>query len=148
MGTTGWYDRLDEMKALVDKYQIGFLYSPNFSLGVHLFLQVVEEAAKRYLAYSEYSVGGIELHHSEKKDAPSGTAKAIMEIIDKPCEFVSVRLGAIPGTHTVIFDSKADQITLQHEARSRESFAIGAVKAAEWLHGKKGFYTLEDMFTC
>lgn len=148
MGTTGWYNRLKEMKAIVDEHQIGFLYSPNFSLGVHLFLQTVEEAAKRYLSHSEYCVGGIEMHHAEKEDAPSGTAKSIMEKIGKPCAFTSVRLGTIPGTHTVIFDSKADQITLQHEARTREGFALGAVKAAEWLHGKKGFYTLEDMFAC
>ena len=148
MGTTGWYEKIDEVQTLVEKYQIGFIYSPNFSLGVQLFLKVVEDAAKRFLAYPEYSPGGYELHHEEKKDAPSGTAKALIKKIGKPMEFASIRCGSIPGTHTVIFDSKADQVTLTHEARSREGFALGAVRAAEWLDGKKGFFIMEDMFRC
>lgn len=148
MGTTGWYEQLPEVEKLVKQHAIGFLYAPNFSLGVQLFLQVVAEAAKRYLSHEEYSVGGYELHHAAKKDAPSGTAKALMERVGRPMEFAAIRCGSIPGTHTLIFDSKADTITLQHEARSREGFALGAVKAAEWLTGKKGFYTMEDMFSC
>ena len=148
MGTTGWYEALPEVKKLVERYQIGFLYSPNFSLGVLLFLQVVEEAARRFLPCGEYDVGGFEIHHRSKVDAPSGTAKAIVERIGKPVDFGSIRCGSIPGTHTVIFDSKADQVTLTHEARSREGFALGAVKAAEWLEGKTGFFTLEDLLKC
>ncbi|MCB1114499.1 MAG: dihydrodipicolinate reductase [Chlamydiia bacterium] len=147
MGTTGWYDKLPEVEKMVEEYQIGMLWAPNFSLGVNLFLQVVHEAAKRYLSYPEYKVAGIEWHHDQKKDAPSGTAIALQEAIEKPCEFASVRCGTIPGTHQILFDSEADLITLTHEARSREGFALGAVVAAEWLQDKKGLFTLKDTFS-
>lgn len=147
VGTTGWYDHLPEVEALVKKYQIGLLYAPNFSLGVNIFLQVVEEAAKRYLSYPDYKVAGVEWHHAEKKDAPSGTSLAIKKRIHAPCEIASIRCGTIPGTHQVLFDSEADLITLTHEARSREGFALGAVVAAEWLSNKKGLFTFEDTFT-
>lgn len=147
MGTTGWYDRLPEVQKIIEENQTSLLYSANFSLGVNLFLQIVEEAAKKFLAHSHYSVGGIEMHHSEKKDAPSGTALSIEKKVGKPVNFTSVRCGSIPGTHTLFFDSPVDVITLTHEARSREGFALGAVQAAEWLHGKKsGLYTMEDLF--
>lgn len=145
MGTTGWYDRLPEVEAIVKKYQIGLLYSANFSLGVNLFLQVVEEAAKKFLSF-DYNVAGIESHHHQKIDAPSGTALAIEKRVGVPVKFASVRCGSIPGKHELIFDSPVDQITLIHEARSREGFALGAVQAAEWLKGKTGLYTMEDMF--
>lgn len=146
MGTTGWQHQLPEVNKLVEKYQIGFLHSANFSLGVNLFMQVVEEAAKRFLAYPDYQVAGVEWHHSEKADAPSGTALALEKKVGRPVNFASVRCGSIPGKHELIFDSKADQITLIHEARSREGFALGAVRAAEWLKGKTGVYTMEDLF--
>lgn len=146
VGTTGWYDKLPEVEKLVAKYQIGLLWAPNFSLGVNLFLQVVKEAAARYLSHPEYKVAGVEWHHDQKKDAPSGTALALQKAIEKPCEFASVRLGTINGIHEVMFDSEADLITLRHEAKNRQGFALGAVKAAEWLYGKKGIYTLEDTF--
>jgi len=145
MGTTGWYERLPEVEALVKKYQIGLLYSPNFSLGVNLFLRIVEEAAKRLLPFN-YHVAGVEWHHKEKVDSPSGTALAIAKRTGVPVDFASVRCGSIPGKHELLFDSKVDQITLTHEARSREGFAMGAVQAAEWLQGKTGLYTMEDMF--
>lgn len=147
MGTTGWYEALPEIQQIVNRYQIGFLWSPNFSLGVNLFLQVVEEAARRYLAYPDYKAAGVEWHHDQKKDAPSGTALAIQKRIKGACPFASVRCGTLPGTHQVIFDSPADLITLTHEAKSREGFALGAVIAAEWLKGKKGCFTLEDTFS-
>lgn len=147
IGTTGWQQHLPEVEELVKEYQIGLLHSPNFSLGVNLFMQVVEEAAKKFLAYPDYQVGALELHHSEKKDAPSGTALSLAKKIGKPVEFASVRCGNFPGTHSIFFDSKADLITLTHEARSREGFALGAVRAAEWLQGKKGIYTMEDIFS-
>ena len=147
IGTTGWHEKLPQVKELVAHYQIGCLHSANFSLGVNLFLQVVEEAAKRFLAYPDYDAAISESHHQEKKDAPSGTALLLAKKMGKPVEIASVRCGHIPGTHTVLFDSQADLITLTHEARSREGFALGAVRAAEWLQGKKGLFTMEDIFS-
>jgi 4-hydroxy-tetrahydrodipicolinate reductase len=165
MGTTGWYDHLDRAKAIIHEHGIGFLYSPNFSLGINLFLQIVQEAALLMDPFKEYDIGGIEYHHNQKVDSPSGTAKEIANTIltqmhrkkkvlwETPSRalepdeihFASVRNGSIPGTHTVMFDSLADTITLTHQARNREGFASGAVCAAEWLKGKKGFFTIQDL---
>lgn len=183
VGTTGWYDSMDEVEALVKKYQTGLLYSPNFSVGVQLFLKLVAEAALLFDPFAEYDVGGYEAHHSGKADIPSGTAQHIgkellahmtrktrmvfgdEERVDKAgnskeIHFPSVRYGNVPGTHSVAFDSPADTITLTHTARSRESFAEGAVRAAEWLCGqgqkddrerdgkkarKEGLFTLEAL---
>lgn len=151
VGTTGWYEHLPDIKTLIEVKGTGFLYSPNFSIGIHLFMKIVSRAAELLNSHQEYDVGGCESHHNQKADAPSGTAKALTEILknyyDKAqnLQFSSIRCGHIPGTHTVLFDSPADSITLTHTARNREGFAQGAVCAAEWLHGKKGFYTLDDM---
>jgi 4-hydroxy-tetrahydrodipicolinate reductase len=165
MGTTGWYDHLDEVKALVEKSKIGFIYSPNFSVGVNLFVKMVGLAAAMINEFDEYDVGGIEMHHNEKVDSPSGTAKALAHEILKhfkrknsivyetvnrqinpnELQISSLRCGSIPGKHSIIFDSPSDSITLTHEARNREGFASGAVAAAEWLSGKTGFYTIQDM---
>lgn len=142
IGTTGWEKHLNEVKELVSKYQIGALYAPNFSIGVHLFLKLVKEAGH---LFANYSAAGLEIHHSEKKDAPSGTALALSEVLEKKPEFASIRLGNIPGTHTLYFDSIEDTITLTHTAKGREGFALGAIIAAEWLKTKKGFFTLEDI---
>lgn len=152
MGTTGWYEHIETVKAIVNESNIGFLYAANFSLGISLFLQIIEHAAKLIAPFDCYDVSGLEIHHNQKLDSPSGTA---LKIIDKlqthmphhksPIEFASVRVGAVPGTHTTLFDSPHDTITLTHTARSREGFASGAVTAAEWLHGKQGFFTLHDM---
>jgi 4-hydroxy-tetrahydrodipicolinate reductase len=145
MGTTGWYDHLDEAKSIVKKNNIGFIYSPNFSLGIQLFLQIVEAAAKIISPFKEYDASGVEYHHRQKVDNPSGTAKAIAEKFDHDLHFASVRCGSIPGTHTLIFDSPADTITFTHQARNREGFALGAIAAAEWILNKKGFYTFQEM---
>jgi 4-hydroxy-tetrahydrodipicolinate reductase len=165
MGTTGWYHHMDEVKKIIRETDIGFLYSPNFSLGVALFLEIVEQAASLISPFDTYDVGGYEVHHQQKVDSPSGTAKAIAErllanisrkkevvygaikekISPEHIHFSSLRMGSIPGTHTVTFDSPVDTITLTHTARNREGFAIGAISAAEWLHGKKGFFNLNDM---
>lgn len=142
IGTTGWDDNLDEVRALVEQYQIGALYSPNFSIGVHQFLKLVREAGK---FFPHYEVAGVEIHHSEKKDAPSGTARALADVLLQKPPFASIRLGKIPGTHTLYFDSIEDTITLTHTAKGREGFALGALRAAEWLETKKGFFTLEDI---
>jgi 4-hydroxy-tetrahydrodipicolinate reductase len=149
VGTTGWQDHLEEIKKTVDKYQIGFFHSPNFSIGVCLFMKLIEKASS-YL--KDYEVAGAEIHHKEKLDAPSGTALALTEIIKQnrshlsdDFSFSSTRVGSVPGTHSVIFDSPEDTITLTHQARNREGFAQGAVKAAVWLQGKKGIHTMDDL---
>lgn len=164
MGTTGWYDHIDEVKRIVDKAGTGFLYSPNFSLGVALFLEIIAQAAALIGPFDGYDIGGVEIHHSQKADSPSGTAKAIAKrllanlprkkevVFGQPkkansdeIHFTSMRYGSAPGTHSITFDSHADSITLTHTARNREGFAEGAVKAAEWLKDRKGFFTLDEM---
>lgn len=150
VGTTGWDDKLEEVEEIVKKNQIGVLYSPNFSVGMHLFLQIIAHASKMMNAFDEYDIAGIEYHHNQKEDSPSGTAIKLTETIKEHLErayrfnFSSVRCGSIPGTHTILFDSRCDTITMTHEARNREGFALGAVLAAEWLHGRKGLYTFAE----
>lgn len=167
IGTTGWYDQLSEVKKIVEKYQIGCVYSPNFSIGVHLFMQLVEEAAKLFGPFDQYDVAGFEMHHNQKTDCPSGTAKQLAEILlkhiprkkkvignidDRKIEadelhFPAVRVGNIPGTHQITFDSPADTITLTHTARNREGFARGAITAAELILDKKGLFHLQELLT-
>jgi len=165
VGTTGWYEKTDEAKRIVKKNNIGLIYASNFSIGVNVFFKLIENAAKIIDRINAYDVYGYELHHSKKADSPSGTAKSIGEIlirnikrknrllfdkIDRKIEpnelhFASVRAGSIPGTHVVGFDSSADTIELKHTARNREGFALGAVMAAQWINGRKGFYSIGDM---
>lgn len=154
VGTTGWYDHLPQVQEVVAKHRIGLIYAPNFSLGIHLFFKILEHAAALINSHAQYDVSGYEAHHRQKLDAPSGTAKAISEILLKniarlnkdDTAFTSLRCGSIPGTHAVIFDSPADTIELTHTARNRKGFAYGAVAAAEWLKGKKGLYSLDALF--
>lgn len=152
MGTTGWDADFDKVKQIVEMSNIGFLYSPNFSIGVALFHQILIETVELVAPFEAYDVSGIEIHHNKKADSPSGTALAITSSLNKhlipqkkKIQFSSVRVGATPGTHSVIFDSDSDTITLTHTARNRKGFAEGALTAAEWLIGKKGMFTLEDM---
>lgn len=150
VGTTGWYQHLPEVEKLVEKYQIGLLYSPNFSLGVNIYYEVLKYAAQLFQLFPEYDAAGIEYHHNQKKDSPSGMAGKISELLIQNMPrlshlpFSSVRCGHIVGIHQVLFDSPFDSITLSHEARSREGFASGAIYAAEWLKGKKGLFTFDD----
>ncbi len=150
IGTTGWHDSMDIVRSIVDENNIGALHSPNFSIGVHLFFQIVAHASKLINAFQEYDVAGIEYHHNSKKDAPSGTALEMAKVIETNMKRIdkvplsSVRCGSIPGIHTVLFDSFCDTLSITHEARSREGFALGAVLAAEWLKGKRGLYTFAD----
>ena len=150
VGTTGWYENLYLVEEIAKKHNIGILYAPNFSLGVHLLLNILSNAAALMNSFPEYDAAGFECHHNRKKDAPSGTAMAIASTMQSqmprinPFPFSSLRCGSTPGTHTVVFDSPHDTITITHSARTQEGFAIGAVKAAEWLLGKKGLYTLEN----
>ncbi|KAF3362961.1 hypothetical protein PHSC3_000495 [Chlamydiales bacterium STE3] len=165
VGTTGWENDYEKIQDLVTRYQIGFLYSPNFSIGVHLYLKTLNAAAALIANHDSYDVGGYEMHHQEKADSPSGTAKAITKtllnhfknkkaalfetshgkIAHDLLHFPSLRLGHHPGMHSVIFDSPYDSITVTHEAKNRKGFATGAIQSAEWLNGKKGFFTLEDI---
>ncbi|HET7259104.1 MAG TPA: dihydrodipicolinate reductase C-terminal domain-containing protein, partial [Candidatus Acidoferrum sp.] len=123
---------------------------PNFSVGVNLFLQTVARAAALFAKHPEYEAWAWEIHHSAKKDAPSGTLKKLAEEIRdagyaRPINLSSSRAGAIPGTHEIGFDSVDDTITLRHTARSREGFARGALQAARWLAGKHGFFEFKEI---
>ena len=151
VGTTGWHNNLEEAKETAIKNNIGLIYASNFSIGVNVFFRIIENAAKIMNNLDDYDVFGYELHHNKKLDSPSGTAKSIEQILvsnikrKKEVPFASVRAGSIPGTHVVGFDSSADTIELKHTARNREGFALGAIMAAEWINGKKGFYNIDDM---
>ena len=151
VGTTGWNERLDEVRNIVTDRDMGFIYASNFSIGVNIFFRIVENAAKIINKIDAYDVYGYELHHSKKLDSPSGTAKSIEKILinnikrKKEVHFASLRSGFIPGTHVVGFDSSTDTIELKHTARNREGFALGAIMAAEWINGRKGFFEINDM---
>lgn len=149
VGTTGWSDSLESVERWVTESGAGLFYASNFSLGINLFLKTVEHAADLFLKRANYQAAGVEIHHKQKLDSPSGTAIAIQDAIARASGntpiFSSVRCGSTPGTHTVYFDSPADTITLTHQARNREGFALGAITAAEWMLGRKGIYTMEDM---
>lgn len=149
VGTTGWEGDLEVAKKIAQEANIGLLYSPNFSIGVHLFIKLLKQTGMEMAKHPEYDIAGLEIHHKTKIDSPSGTAKTLSKVLykelNKNVPFSSVRCGDNPGTHTLIFDSPSDTITLTHSAKGRQAFAAGAIKAAEWLHGKKGFYTLEDI---
>ena len=165
MGTTGWYDKMEEIKKSVGD-KIGFIWSGNFSLGVNFFFRIVKNTSSIFNNFSSiYDVLSYELHHREKKDSPSGTALMIANIIkdnfkskEKICDekldraieknelhIGSVRGGYIPGTHTIMFDSIADTIELKHTVRNREGLASGAVLAADWIASKKGFFNIDDL---
>lgn len=148
VGTTGWYGEIAAVQQLVNQAGIGFVYGANFSVGVNLFFEVARAAAAAlHLGYSGHIT---EKHHVHKKDAPSGTAVAIRNVIQEaggpPLEISSIREGEIVGTHILELRSPSDALTLTHEAQSRRAFAEGAVRAAEWLRGRKGFYDFKDVF--
>jgi 4-hydroxy-tetrahydrodipicolinate reductase len=150
VGTTGWYAQLDRIKEFVRERGTGFLYAANFSVGVNLFLEIARSAAAS-LKY-DYSGQIFERHYAQKKDAPSGTAIAIQQVMHRasstaePLEITSFREGEVVGMHEVVLESSADRIYLCHDAKSRQGFAEGAVRAAEWLFGKKGFYDFKDVW--
>jgi 4-hydroxy-tetrahydrodipicolinate reductase len=164
VGTTGWYGKLEEMKAILKDGRIGLVYGSNFSIGAHLFFALVAAAAELCGPFPEYDILGWEVHHKRKKDSPSGTALSIAKIITSAhprkkkvvtekldrapaadeLHFASVRGGEVPGIHTVLMDSVYDTIELTHSARSRGGLAVGAVRAAEWIQGKKGLFEVSD----
>jgi 4-hydroxy-tetrahydrodipicolinate reductase len=148
VGTTGWYDQVPRLREMVLAAKTGFLYGSNFSIGVNLFFEIVATAA----AASKYDYSGqiFERHHAQKKDAPSGTAITIQNIArqcgGQELEIVSFREGDVVGMHEVTFDSPNDRIYLCHDAKSRRGFGEGAVRAAEWLAGKTGFFEFRDIW--
>jgi len=151
VGTTGWHGEVDRIRNLVESRGTGFVYAANFSVGVNLFLEVARAAAAALR--HDYSGQIFERHHVHKKDAPSGTAIAIQRVIGEASgqkkdhlEITSFREGEVVGMHEVVLESTADRIYLCHDAKSRQGFADGAVRAAEWLAGKKGFYDFKDVW--
>jgi len=166
-GTTGWLDKLDEVRKSVESANSALLWSSNFSIGVNLFYRIAWYAAELFNNFNDYDVGGFEAHHNKKLDSPSGTAKTLAEGVLSKIErknkivwetldrkpaadelhFPSLRMGHVPGTHSLFFDSQADTIEITHTARSREGFASGAVLAAQWLTLKErhGIFTIDDM---
>jgi len=150
VGTTGWHGELDRIRQLVESHGIGLVYATNFSVGVNLFFDVARAAAAALR--HEYSGQIFERHHAHKEDAPSGTAIAIQRVIQEASgkgehlEITSFREGDVVGMHEVVLDSSADKIYLCHDAKSRQGFADGAVRAAEWIAGKKGFYDFKDVW--
>jgi 4-hydroxy-tetrahydrodipicolinate reductase len=150
VGTTGWYKDIHRVRVLVEQHKTGFIYAANFSVGVNLFFDVARAAATALR--HDYSGQIFERHHAHKKDAPSGTAIAIQQVIREASghkenlEITSFREGDVVGLHEVVLESPADRIYLCHDAKSRRGFAEGAVRAAEWLAGKKGFYDFKDVW--
>lgn len=148
-GTTGWNSQEAEARKIIAQFDGALVYGANFSIGVNVFYKLVKHAAELFQKLDDYEPFIEEAHHSRKRDAPSGTALRIKEImaasVKKPIPISSTRAGNIPGTHRVGLDSAADQITLSHMARNREGFASGAVAAAKWIVGRKGIYEFSQV---
>ena len=166
IGTTGWYEQLPKVKQIVNKNKIGIVYGQNFSIGANIFFQIVDFASNLVNRFGGYDVFGLEVHHAGKKDSPSGTAKKLADVIMKQVptkkklvndplqrqitneelHFTSIRGGRNPGFHEITFDSPADQIKLSHQAHGRRGFALGAIMAAEFIKGKKGLHSFDELF--
>jgi 4-hydroxy-tetrahydrodipicolinate reductase len=151
IGTTGWANQKSKIEQIVQQSGIGLIHGANFSLGMNLFFEIVSHSAKMVGMIPQYDAYLSEEHHRAKKDAPSGTALNLLDIMrpnlsNPNLSIASIRAGFIPGTHTIGFDSEADTIVLEHRARSRQGFAEGAVLAARWIAGKKGFYDFRQVF--
>lgn len=163
VGTTGWYEHAEELKARCEKENHAFLWASNFSIGVNIFFKVNQELARWMNGYKDYEVGMEEIHHTGKVDAPSGTAislaNGIIEQLDRKNtwtlgksnnnEELSIeakRIDPVPGTHTILYESDIDSIEIKHTAKNRKGFAMGSVVAAEWLKDHKGWYEFKDVF--
>jgi 4-hydroxy-tetrahydrodipicolinate reductase len=148
VGTTGWHSELASVRKLVEQYRTGFLYGSNFSIGVNLFFQLVRDSTPAM--QHRYFPHIYERHHAHKKDAPSGTAATMQEILQgktgAEVEITSFREGEVVGMHELVLDSDNDTIYLCHDAKSRRGFAQGAVRGAEWLCGKNGFFEFKDVW--
>ncbi len=167
VGTTGWSGHLEDIRHQVEKAGTGLVYGANFSIGMSVFTHIVTEAVKAFDHFDNYDIFGLEMHHNQKADSPSGTALELSKIIMENCSrkastlfdtayrriephelhFASIRAGSIPGTHMVGFDSEADTIELVHRVRSRDGFAYGALQAAKWIVGRQGFYSFSQMIS-
>jgi 4-hydroxy-tetrahydrodipicolinate reductase len=150
IGTTGWQKEEEALRRDLAARPIGVVFAPNFALGVNFFITLVADAAARLAERPEFGAWIHELHHRAKRDAPSGTAIAIRAAMESagyglPIDVASTRAGSIPGTHTVGFDSPAETITLTHTARDRSGFARGALEAAKWVNGRRGWFTMRDV---
>jgi 4-hydroxy-tetrahydrodipicolinate reductase len=150
VGTTGWLDSMDRVRTAVEKGGAGLVWAANFSIGVNVFLRAVHETARLLSSEPAYGAWAWEIHHSTKKDAPSGTLLALLNEMrdagyERPIDASANRAGTHPGAHEIGFDSAADTITLRHTARSREGFARGALKAAQWIPGKKGVFEFKEI---
>jgi 4-hydroxy-tetrahydrodipicolinate reductase len=149
-GTTGWQEHADRVRTVIENTGTGVVWSANYSVGVSIFLQIVAQAAELLEGQTEYGAWAWEIHHAAKKDAPSGTLLALVQKMkergySRPIDASSSRAGSVPGTHEIGFDSSDDTITLRHVARNREGFARGALRAARWVAGKKGFYNFREI---
>ncbi|WP_127139346.1 4-hydroxy-tetrahydrodipicolinate reductase [Flagellimonas oceanensis] len=159
-GTTGWLDRFEEAIKICDEHKSAFIYASNFSLGVNIFFELNKHLAKMMGELDQYKVSMEEIHHTQKLDAPSGTAITLAEDIientsyqdwkldesgDKTISINSVREGMVPGTHSIAYKSSVDTIEIKHEAHNREGFALGAVIASEWIQGKTGVFSMKDV---
>lgn len=148
-GTTGWNSELEHVKKLVEGRNGAFVFGANFSVGVNLFYRIADFASELFAKFDDYETFIEERHHSRKKDAPSGTALKLKDVVSqyitKDFSVAATRAGNIPGTHIVGFDGTADTVELTHTARSREGFASGAILAAEWIVGKKGFWEFTEV---
>jgi 4-hydroxy-tetrahydrodipicolinate reductase len=149
VGTTGWYEQIDEVSAEVKRANGSMFWAPNFSIGVAMLGIVVGAGMAAVRRFGNYDVQITETHHAAKKDRPSGTAAALAELaarqLGRDVPVTSIRVGSVPGTHEVVIDGPFDQIRLVHEARDRRVFAEGAISAAEWLSGRKGVFTMKDL---
>jgi len=150
VGTTGWHDRLEEVRRIIDHAGAGMVYGANFSVGINLFYRLARAAAEIFAGFPMYDPYLTEAHHKFKIDAPSGTALEMKRRIqsqfkDREIPVASVRAGYIPGTHELGFDSEADTIVLRHTARSRQGLAEGALLAARWVVGKRGLFSFADI---
>ena len=163
VGTTGWYEEINDVRKIVEPAGIGYLFASNFSIGAHLYFDLVKHAAALVNTRADFDIMAYEWHHQNKKDSPSGTAHTLSDIIlsqierkdtlatdrldrlvkENELHFASIRGGHAPGLHRIIVDSEADTIELVHTARNRKGLGLGAVLAAEWLVGKKGFFDME-----
>jgi 4-hydroxy-tetrahydrodipicolinate reductase len=151
-GTTGWYEHLPQIRAEIGRAQTALLYAANFSLGVNLFFEIVARAAGLFAGHPEYQAWGWEIHHSAKKDSPSGTLKKLQAEMrtagfKQGITLSANRAGAHVGTHEIGFDSAADTITLRHSAKNREGYARGALQAARWIVGKNGVFEFREVLT-
>ena len=153
VGTSGWYDRLAEVEAIALENKVGIMYSANFSIGMNVFFQAVDYMSKLMASMEKYDLYAYEEHHNMKKDKPSGTANYITSMIKKnddsiapEFKFEAIRAGKKPGTHVIGYDGDYDFIELKHLARDRSAFVSGAVKSAQWINGKTGFYNFSNYF--